>query len=291
MPGDWIKLHRKILKSAVMLSPEILKLWVICMLKANWKDGEAQWSANSDPIKVKRGQFLTGRDALHKDYYGAYRGDKACAKTVWRWLKKLEKQRKVVLENVQRCTLVTLCNYDTYQDVTDENVHQLVQAVSTSCPGGVQVVSTIEEGKELQEGKEGQEDTLPSTTSNADIEGNGKPKKRRKTKHEYHPDFLTFYEAYPRSVGIAPAYKEWQKAGKGLVLSKGMPKPEAVAFLLEAATAFAGSLAGQRGTMTPHPSSWLSAMRYMDDRADWDLSDENNSQKSLTGWEYDANDS
>jgi hypothetical protein len=116
--------------------------------------------------------------------------------------------------------------------------------------------------------------SLPSTASNADkTSGNGKPKKRRKTKHEYHPDFLTFYEAYPRSVGIAPAFKEWRKAGKYLVVDKGLTKPEAVAYLLGAAEEFSGSIAGQRGTMTPHPSSWLSAMRYMDDRADWDLSD------------------
>jgi len=105
------------------------------------------------------------------------------------------------------------------------------------------------------------------------VEASGGPKKR-KTKHDYSPHFLAFYDAYPRSVGIAPAYKAWKLAGSHLVADASMKRAEAVKFLLEAAEAFAESRSGQMGRKTPHPATWPNAGRYEDDRADWDLSDE-----------------
>lgn len=115
------------------------------------------------------------------------------------------------------------------------------------------------------------ETSLPSTTSNADeTSGNGKPKR---IKHEYHPHFNIFQLAYPRSVKKGESYKAWLKAGKSLVDNRGMTKPEAVAFILEAAKAFAASPAGQLGKMTPYPSTWLNGKQYDDDRTEWEDTD------------------
>ena len=39
MPGDWIKLYRKMLKSAVFTSrdPALFKVWIAILLEANWE--------------------------------------------------------------------------------------------------------------------------------------------------------------------------------------------------------------------------------------------------------------
>ena len=52
-----------------------------------------------------------------------------------------------------RCSIVTICKYETYQGMDSPDCPARVPQVSSTCPAGVQHVSTIEEGKERKEGK------------------------------------------------------------------------------------------------------------------------------------------
>ena len=80
--------------------------------------------------------------------------------------------------------------------------------------------------------------------------------------------FSEFWKAYPRRVGKDRAAKAWSKAVKRI----GGDKSEAIARILEAATAFAQSPVG-KGEFCPHPSSWLNAGQYDDDREQWQRGD------------------
>jgi hypothetical protein len=275
MKLGYIKLYRQLREHPIWTTERFTRgqAWVDLLMLAQFTDFSFRIRGNL--VKLDRGQI--GHSKAH--LAGRWKWDR---KTVQKFLDELEKDGMITQQKTKVVTVVTVVNYGTWQDSEEDcvlntgqqNPHQKGQQTGQQNPQQTgQQNGHKEEGKEYQEGKEGKEDTLPSTASNAGSDSNGKPKKRRKTKHEYHPDFLTFYEAYPRSVGIAPAFKAWQAAGKGLV-ANGKSRAEAVAYLLEAATAFAGSRAGQRGTKTPHPATWLNNQRYRDDRADWDLSDE-----------------
>lgn len=153
MHQDWFKVWRRITESKVFANPDILKLWILCLKKANWTDRVIMWDGATETIWVKRGQFVTGRESLHAEYYKVNRGARKTSRTVWRWLKQLESWQSIVLESVQGVTLVTLCNHGIYNDA-DENVSSLVttecpdrvQTVSRPCPDDVQTVSTEEEG-------------------------------------------------------------------------------------------------------------------------------------------------
>lgn len=74
------------------------------------------------------------------------------------------------------------------------------------------------------------------------------------------PDgFGAFWSAYPRKVGKQAAEKAFRSALK---------RTDA-ATLVEAATAFAQSEKGRAGEFCPHPSTWLNAGRWLDDRSTW----------------------
>ena len=62
-----------------------------------------------------------------------------------------------------RCSVVTICNYETYQDVDDDASPSAVPLVSRTCPAGVPHVSTTEEGKERKEVKKKKDGFTPPT--------------------------------------------------------------------------------------------------------------------------------
>ena len=87
--------------------------------------------------------------------------------------------------------------------------------------------------------------------------------------------FGKFYSAYPRRIGRGAALRAYPKA-LNTVATRGDPPmgTEAAAeWLAERASAFARSLAGQRGEFTPHPATWLNQARFDDDEREWNRDD------------------
>ena len=60
--NGYIKLHRKLLENPLMKKPAWAWLWVVLLLMANHKDEE--FIFNGEVVKLKSGQFLTGRKQL-----------------------------------------------------------------------------------------------------------------------------------------------------------------------------------------------------------------------------------
>lgn len=147
MAGDWVKLHRQILDSAIIKHPGLCQLWVYCLARANWKTGKWIVPGTSTSIEVPRGSFITGRVALHRELYpkeDAREVGAPSAMTLWRWLHTLETMGCVTTKTMSsRCTLITICNYGKYQDDLANNVPHM----SSTCSADVPQVSTIEESK------------------------------------------------------------------------------------------------------------------------------------------------
>ncbi len=269
MQQDWLKLHRKIVRSAVFADPELFKLWVLCLVKANWKDCTVFWEGLKTPIHLKRGQFVTGRQSLHADFYPKWRVQRKSARTVWRWLHALQDLDNLRIESVQAYSVVTICHYDTYQDVLADSVQGSVQPVSNPCPTRVQPigtgVSTEEEKKEAQEGKEQKEETS-SAPNGTGVDDSSKPK----TKPPYAAAFETFYQRYPRKKDKRRAYSPWQRACKMVSLRDGISIPAAEEYIQEAVESFAVSRLGAAGEFCPYAANWLDRQSYDDDRAEWD---------------------
>ena len=60
MKENWIKLHSKILEWGWYKNNNVFRVFIHCLLKANWKDGEFEGQI------IPRGSFITGRKELSK---------------------------------------------------------------------------------------------------------------------------------------------------------------------------------------------------------------------------------
>ena len=82
------------------------------------------------------------------------------------------------------------------------------------------------------------------------------------------------YQAYPRHRDKREAITAIEKAIRRLrcgEVNKPMTEQEAADYLLERASTFARSLAGQRGYLTAYAATWFNRGGYMDDDHEWDL--------------------
>ena len=111
MERSWIKIQRKILESQVFSDPELFRLWIWCICKANWKPGYFR----SEPIP--RGSFATGRNSaaveleLHPSKFRRY-------------LARLEEFGCIRIEPTTKFTLIHVEKYEVYQSLDPQSDHQ-----------------------------------------------------------------------------------------------------------------------------------------------------------------------
>jgi len=105
----WIKLHRKLIEWEWFHQPEMLLVFIYLLLKANHQDGT--WQG----IPIKKGQLVTGRKRLSEETGLSEQKIRGC-------LKRLKSTSDITIKPTNRFSLITICNYCTYQpDVITAN--------------------------------------------------------------------------------------------------------------------------------------------------------------------------
>lgn len=99
----WIKLHRKFTEWEWFNISEMVHLFIFLLLNANHEDNF--WQGNL----VKRGQYLTGINSLSNK-------TKISIQTLRTCLKRLEKTREINIQSTNKFSIITICNYDSYQN-------------------------------------------------------------------------------------------------------------------------------------------------------------------------------
>lgn len=107
----YILLSRSILDSDVFASQKLLKIWVWCLCKANFKDRSVPLKVGRGEtiVKVKRGSFLFGRFKAEQDLF-------IDGSTIYKSIKKLEEMDMIKIESNNQYSIVTICKYNDYQD-------------------------------------------------------------------------------------------------------------------------------------------------------------------------------
>lgn len=121
----WIKLHRKLLVSDMYQDLNAVQRDVLlqCLLAANHKPKQWEWQGKI--FECKAGQFITSLDSLIK----------LCAKgtsirNVRTALVKLEKWQFLTNESTKTGRLITVINWDTYQNC-DEQTDKVIDKEAT----------------------------------------------------------------------------------------------------------------------------------------------------------------
>lgn len=148
----WIKIHKKIIESAVWSDPLRLKAWIHILLSANYEDKE--WFVNGRLMQIKRGQLPTSIRKL-SEAWGCSGG------TVERILDQFQELGMIEVEAPsKKYTLLTVVKYSDFQDKrysdrhTDEYTDEHTDRYSDEYTDGVQLKNNKELIKNNQEYKE-----------------------------------------------------------------------------------------------------------------------------------------
>ena len=133
----FIILHRKLMNSQVWLNDGLLKLFLWCLLKANHKD---KWvpvntGRGSSEVKIKRGQFLFGSKTAAKEL-------KMKPGTVYSRMQKLQNMQNISMQSSSHYSVVTVCNYDSYQNQKNGVQQANQQPISNQSATNQQPINT-----------------------------------------------------------------------------------------------------------------------------------------------------
>ena len=111
MSESFITLSRKILEWEWYTDPNTMRVFIHCLIKANWK--EKEWRG----VMIDRGSFVTSGDKM-SDQLNLSR------KQILTSLKKLKKTGEIITKGHSKYTLVTVVKYDDYQKINKEEAQQ-----------------------------------------------------------------------------------------------------------------------------------------------------------------------
>ena len=153
MHRGYIKLWRKIEESFIWQNPKALVLFTHLLMGANYK--ETEFMMNYKKIILKRGQLICGRKKLSINT-GISEG------TVYNLMEMFENEQLIVQQKTNLYTIVTMVNYNKYQDFKQQNEQQAIQpTIQQAIQPAIQPVNTSKElisikknQKELKRSKE-----------------------------------------------------------------------------------------------------------------------------------------
>ena len=112
--SGFIALHRDAFSHHLLKDGDRFRAWFWLVANAAWKP--TRHDARGRTIDVARGQICAGREQLAK----AWGWSPSAAE---RFLTRLETEHMIERETGQGKSLITICNYDKYQDASDEPGH------------------------------------------------------------------------------------------------------------------------------------------------------------------------
>ena len=109
--NEYFKLYRKMVRWEWYTDVNTFKLFLHCLIKANWRDGS--WRG----IKYKRGQFITSFPSLAKETGLTIREIRTA-------LAHLKATGEVTDKKIHKGRIITVVNYDEYQGSDRQNDRQ-----------------------------------------------------------------------------------------------------------------------------------------------------------------------
>ncbi len=128
--NKWIKLHSKMLNWEWYKNANTMRVFIHCLLKANWKDGKFQGK------DISRGSFVTSLETLSKELG-------LSVQQIRTSLNHLISTNEITNESFSQYRIITVVNYELYQQVNKENNNQITNNQQTTN----NQLTTIEEYK------------------------------------------------------------------------------------------------------------------------------------------------
>ena len=99
----WVSLYRSFIQWEWFNVPNIVTIFIYCLLRANFQDNN--WRG----IEIKKGSFVTSIEKISKDTNISIQSVRTC-------LRRLEKTGEINKQSNKQNTIITICKYELYQD-------------------------------------------------------------------------------------------------------------------------------------------------------------------------------
>ena len=110
--NGWLKIHRQMIEWEWFKDASMVQLFIFLLLKANRTP--IQWHG----ITIQRGQLVTSIDSI-------FDAINLSPQTIRTCLKKLESTGEIAKSSTNKYSIVTICNYESYQASEEENEDEL----------------------------------------------------------------------------------------------------------------------------------------------------------------------
>jgi hypothetical protein len=115
----YFKVHRKILESQVFAHQTALKIWIWCLAKVTYKERfvALKIGKGETTVKLLPGQFLFGRFKAEEEL-------NIDGSTIYKWIQKFASEDfgMINIESNNQYSVITICNWEQYQNDEDINV-------------------------------------------------------------------------------------------------------------------------------------------------------------------------
>lgn len=138
--NGYIKLHRQLLDWEWYSDNNTFRVFIHCLLKANYK--EKNWKG----IQIKRGQFVTSTSKLSTELG-------LSVNKIRLSLTKLKQTKEITIKTTNKNTLVTIVNFDTYQDIENEKHKQNNKQNTIKSQTNHKQTTTTKERKNIKNNK------------------------------------------------------------------------------------------------------------------------------------------
>lgn len=136
----WIKIHRDLANHWIAQDMEMLGRWLDLLMYASHTDNKVLIGGNL--IEVKRGQMIASCDFLAKRW-------KCSKSTVSKFLEILASDKMVERKCERKYTLLTICNYEDYQQRDEPSANATSNDERTKCEQSANELKNVEECKEI----------------------------------------------------------------------------------------------------------------------------------------------
>lgn len=145
MERGYLKLWRKSLDSEVFASEQLWILWTWCLMKASHKKRFVKFISGKGglSIGVLPGQFVFGRNKAAEVFGWS-------PSTTWNRMQRLSEIGCITIESNKQYSVVSICNWATYQPDDDKKVTSNGQAIDKQLTGNGQAIDTNKNVKNVK---------------------------------------------------------------------------------------------------------------------------------------------
>jgi len=215
--SGWYLIHRSWMDNPIFSQKEMCQraAWIWLIEHACWKPSRVR--INGHTVDLERGQLSYSRSYLAQAWGWT-------ESRVWRFINALKTERMIEQASEQAQTIITICNYNKYQDL---------EKISNGQTNGQQDSDRTATERNKKQGNEGNE----------------------VNESKYIDDFANFWSIYPRHVAKQTALKAYTKARR-----KGTEHE----VIIGGARKYAEYVAGKDEEYVKHPSTWLNGGCWSD---------------------------